>query len=183
MQRLTGWMTEPELLEIDDGVSAAQLGEYGRDRQAEGEGAVDAGLLDEDLDPDYAAVARAGAINRKLIENGTDLLPNGFVRLLSVSDDVTSVRRVCRRPMAIGVGGLSLRVDARTGEVEEIRLMGRDLPTPQALDDDESEDGRAIDAVPRSSDAEPGAGALPTPPDEDRERPTGSAPDPEQDVE
>ena len=49
--------------------------------------------------------------------------------------------------IAIGVGGLSLRVDARTGEVEELRLIGRNLSPSKAINGNPS-DEHAIDAEP-----------------------------------
>jgi hypothetical protein len=127
----------PSYYPIYDGVSLAELGEDEADPE----------IADEDLDPAYAAIARANAMNRKMIESGTDVLPDGFVRFLSVSDDTITARRVYRRATAIGVGGLSLRVDARTGEVEELRLIGRNLSAPESMSGDPS-DGCAIDAQP-----------------------------------
>jgi hypothetical protein len=45
------------------------------------------------------------------------------------------------------VGGLSLRVDARTGKVEELRLIGRNL-SPSTSRNRVPGDERAIDAKP-----------------------------------
>ncbi len=127
----------PSYYPIYDDVSSAELGEDKADPE----------IAEEDLDPAYAAIARANAMNRKMIESGTDVLPDGFVRFLSVSNDSITVRRVYRRATAIGVGGLSLRVNARTGEVEELRLIGRNLSSPESMNGDPGDD-RAIDAEP-----------------------------------
>ncbi len=127
----------PSYYPIYDDVSSAELGEDKADPE----------IAKEDLDPAYAAIARANAMNRKMIESGTDVLPDGFVRFLSVGDDSITARRVYRRATAIGVGGLSLRVNARTGEVEELRLIGRNLSSPESMYGDPGDD-RAIDAEP-----------------------------------
>jgi len=139
--RVTIVGSAPDYYPINDDVSSAELG----DDEADPE------LAKEDLDPIYADIARANAMNREMIESGTDVLPDGFVRFLSVSDESTTARRVYRRAIAIGVGGLSLRVDARTGEVEELRLIGRNLSPSRAINGDPSDD-RAIDAEPTTPD-------------------------------
>lgn len=108
---------ERRLLNRNDPVEASELGisaEKGSDARA-----------DDELDPAYGAIARANAINKAMVESGTDALPGSFIRFLSVSDDLISVRRVYHRGIAIGVRGLSLEVDAATGKVRKIRLMGR----------------------------------------------------------
>jgi hypothetical protein len=120
---------------IDDDVSAVELGEPDDE----------AGSKDEDLDPTYAGIARANALNQKMIASGTDVLPDGFIRFINVSEDAISARRVYRRATAIGVAGLSLTVDPATGAVERVRLIGHGLagagrPEPEAPDADEPSD-------------------------------------------
>jgi hypothetical protein len=127
-------VSEPDLIE-DDEPSAAALGYEVDDSEDDSD--------DVELDETYAAVARAHAMNQKLIDSGSDVLPDSFIRFLRVSDELTTARRVFRRPTAIGVGGLSLEVDARTGEVEAFRLMGRRLDLRRGSEDDD-----AIDAAP-----------------------------------
>jgi hypothetical protein len=80
---------------------------------------------DDDLDPAYAAIARATAMNRAMVESGTDALPDGFMRFLTVTDERISLRRVFRRGIAIALRGLTMQVDPQTGAVQTIRLMGR----------------------------------------------------------
>jgi len=128
---------------LDDDVSAAELGDDD----------VDPEIARDDLDPSYASIARANAMNRELIESGTDALPDSFIRFLSVSEHSTTARRVFRRPMAIGVGGLSLRVNAGTGEVEAIRLIGRNLSPPRPTNRVASEEG----VVGAEADLDPAA--------------------------
>jgi len=135
--RVTIVRSVPDLYPDFDEVSSAELG----DNEA------DLDISEEDLDPTYAAIARASAMNRKMIESGTDVLPDSFIRFLSVSDDATTARRVYRRPIAIGVGGLSLRVNAQTGEVEKLRLIGRNLSVAESTNR-VGRDDRAIDAEP-----------------------------------
>jgi hypothetical protein len=135
--RVTIIGSTPAYYLIDDDVSSAELGDED----------VDPELAKEDLDPIYAPIARANAMNRKMIKSGTDVLPDGFIRFLSASDGSITARRVYRRAIAIGVGGLSLRVDARTGKVEELRLIGRNL-SPATSTNRVSGDERAIDAMP-----------------------------------
>jgi len=135
--RVTIVGSAPDFFPDNDDVSALELGDDD----------VDPEIGEEDLDPTYAAIARANAMNREMIESGTDVLPDGFIRFLSVSDDATTARRVYRRAIAIGVGGLSLRVNAQTGEVEALRLIGRNL-SPSEPTNRVPADDRAIDAEP-----------------------------------
>jgi hypothetical protein len=133
---------------LDEDVSPAELGQEEDDPE----------LATKELDPAYAAIARANAINRAMAESGTDVLPDSFFRYISLSDEASTARRVFRRPVAIGVGGLSLRVDARTGRVEELRLMGRGFGAP-TRGEEGADRGRALDAEPASpmpdQDSEP----------------------------
>lgn len=152
--------SDPAVLDlVPDDTTAAGLG-Y---EDYEGDDTQDKSA-EVDLDPTYAAIARAHAMNAKLIDSGADVLPDSFIRFLRVSDELTTARRVFRRPTAIGVGGLSLEVDARTGEVESFRLMGRNLDVTRSFDDGE-EGTSAIDAEPTTPiETNPPAGAAPTAP-------------------
>jgi hypothetical protein len=69
------------------------------------------------LDPVYGAFVRADAINTRLEEMAVDDLPNGGVRFLAVTDESMALRRVWPRPLAIGVRGLFLEVDVKTGNI------------------------------------------------------------------
>ena len=88
------------------------------------DGNVDDSKADDDLDPAYAAIARATAMNRAMVESGTDALPDGFLRFLTVTNERISLRRVFRRGIAIAVRGLTMQVVPQTGAVQQIRLMG-----------------------------------------------------------
>ena len=72
---------------------------------------------DDTLDPAYGAIARAQAINESLRESGTDTMPDGFIRFMTVSPNYIAARKVWRRPLAIGVKGVTLEVDKETGDV------------------------------------------------------------------
>ncbi|MFZ8977784.1 MAG: hypothetical protein ACO2Y9_11885 [Pseudohongiellaceae bacterium] len=90
-------------------------------------------LPDHSLDPAYTAFVRANAINEILIESDVDDLPGGYLRLISVTDDSVTVRRVWQRGLAIGARGLTLKVDKATGQIMRSSNMGRMLrlpPTP-----------------------------------------------------
>ena len=78
---------------------------------------------DHELDPIYAAYARARAINEVLIDTDADIVPGGFIRFLNVMDDSVTVRRFWQRGLAIGVRGIRLRVDRATGQVQAIDLI------------------------------------------------------------
>jgi len=148
-------VSEPELFEIGSKeTSSAGLG-YEDD-------GYEAAAAEVELDETYAAIARAHAMNQKLIDSGSDVPPDSFIRFLRVSDGLTTARRVFRRPTAIGVGGLSLEVDVRTGEVEAFRLMGRRLHVRRGLAGDDDSD--TIDAEPA------------TPTDDERPAPGGETP-------
>ena len=84
--------------------------------------------VDDKLDPVYGAFARAQAINRVLMESNTDRVSGSIVRFLSVTDDSVSIRRIWKRGIAVGVRGLTLEVDTRTGKVVRIGAMGVPLP-------------------------------------------------------
>jgi len=62
-----------------------------------------------------------------MYESGTDALPDGFTRFLTVGPDYITARRIWRRPLAIGVRGVTLEVDRRTGEVVRLGWMGQPL--------------------------------------------------------
>lgn len=92
---------------------------------------VSEALLDHSLDPAYTAFVRADAINEILIESDVDDLPGGYLRLISVTDDSVTVRRVWQRGLAIGARGLTLEVDKATGQIMSSSNMGRmSLPPP-----------------------------------------------------
>lgn len=88
-------------------------------------------IPDHSLDPAYTAFVRANAINEILIESDVDDLPGGYLRLISVTDDSVTVRRVWQRGLAIGARGLTLEVDKATGQIIRSSNMGRmSLPPP-----------------------------------------------------
>jgi hypothetical protein len=81
-------------------------------------------ILDHALDPAYAAFVRANAINELLIKSGSDDLPGGFLRFVSITDESVTIRRVWQRGLAVGVRGLTLEVDKFTGDVIRSGNMG-----------------------------------------------------------
>ena len=81
------------------------------------------------LDPVYGAFVRADAINTRLDEMAVDDLPSGSVRFLAVTDESMALRRVWPRPLAIGVKGLFLEVDVKTGNI----LAGGAMHWPVSL--------------------------------------------------
>lgn len=85
---------------------------------------------DHSLDPAYTAFVRAQAINEILIASDVDDLPGGYLRLISVTDNSVTVRRVWQRGLAIGARGLTLKVDKATGQIMRSSNMGRMLPPP-----------------------------------------------------
>lgn len=88
-------------------------------------------IPDHSLDPAYTAFVRANAINEILIESDVDNLPGGYLRLISVTDDSVTVRRVWQRGLAIGARGLTLEVYKATGQIIRSSNMGRmSLPPP-----------------------------------------------------
>ena len=91
---------------------------------------------DDKLDPIYGAFARAQAINRVLMESNTDRVPGGIVRFLSVTDESVSMRRIWKRGIAVGVRGLTLEVDWRTGKVLRIGPMGVPLHEDKPKEED-----------------------------------------------
>ena len=82
---------------------------------------------DDVLDPAYAAIVRAQAINKAIRDDGADVLPDGFVRFLSISSSFQSMQRIWRRPVAIGARGLTLEVDTVTGEILASGMIGQPL--------------------------------------------------------
>ncbi len=80
---------------------------------------------DDNLDPAFGAFVRANSINDILIDSDNDDLPGGFVRFLSVTDDSVSLRRIWQRGLALGVRGLTIEVNAQTGEVLRMWPMGQ----------------------------------------------------------
>ena len=85
-------------------------------------------IPDNVLDPAYAAFVRAGAINELLVETNADVLPGGFLRFVSITDDSITVRRVWQRGLAVGARGLTLEVDKVTGAVLRAANMGSMVP-------------------------------------------------------
>ncbi len=69
------------------------------------------------LDPIYGAFVRAQAINDVLVASNANDSPGSLLRFLSVTDNSVSVRRIWPRGLAIGVRGLSMEVDAATGDI------------------------------------------------------------------
>ena len=136
-------VSEPDLFELATKKTYAAGLDYKDDES-------DPDSAEVELDETYAAIVRANAMNQRMIESGTDVLPDSFIRFVRVSDEFTTVRRVFRRPTAIGVGGLSLQVDARTGEVGALRLMGRRLHVGLGFAEDAGDPG-AIDAEPATT--------------------------------
>ena len=88
-------------------------------------------VSDHVLDPAYTAFVRAEAINDILIESDAHDLPGGFLRIVSVTDDSVTVRRVWQRGLAVGARGLTLKVNKVTGQIMRSSNMGRmPLPSP-----------------------------------------------------
>jgi hypothetical protein len=87
-------------------------------------------IPDHELDPVYAAFVRAAAINEILIESDMDDLPGGFLRMISVTDDSVTLRRVWQRGLAIGARGLTLEVDKASGQILRSNNMGTLRPPP-----------------------------------------------------
>jgi hypothetical protein len=81
------------------------------------------------LDPVYAAFVRAQAINNLLAEGDAEDAPGGIVRFLTVTDEAVSIRKIWPRGLAVGVRGLSLEVDAPSGNV----LSSRPLMWPASV--------------------------------------------------
>jgi hypothetical protein len=82
---------------------------------------------DDDLDPTIVPVERARAINESMKKAGTDTLPNVLTRFLAVGDDSVTVRKVWRRPLAIGVRGITMEIDRNTGDILRMGPMGQPL--------------------------------------------------------
>ncbi len=76
------------------------------------------------LDPIYGAYLRADAINDIFRESDAYEYPGGFTRFVSVTDESMSLRRTWDPGLAIGVRGITLEVDAETGEVLRAGPMG-----------------------------------------------------------
>ena len=92
--------------------------------------------VDDKLDPVYGAFARAQAINRVLMESNTDRVTGSVLRFLSVTDESVSIRRIWKRGIAVGVRGLTLEVDWRTGKVVRIGPMGVPLHEDKPKEED-----------------------------------------------
>ena len=103
--------------EEDEDLEASEL-------QPAEERALDADDENDEVDPAFGAFMRAEAINNVLMKTDHDDLPGGFVRFLSITDDSVSVRRTWQRGIAVGVRGLTIELDARTGEVVRLWPMG-----------------------------------------------------------
>ncbi len=69
------------------------------------------------LDPAFGAFLRAQAINEVLVASNTADSTGSVLRFLSVTDHSASVRRIWPRGLAIGVRGLSMEVDAASGNI------------------------------------------------------------------
>jgi len=108
------------LISGDDDVEASELGLVDMEDDDEDE-------HDDDLDPTLAPVARAQAMNASMRKSGTDALPDGFVRFLTIGPDSVTVRKVWRRPLAIGVKGVTLEINKVTGDVVRMGWMGQPL--------------------------------------------------------
>ncbi len=107
-------------LEGEDDVEASELGLTDMEDADDDED-------DDELDPTLAPVARARAMNDSMKKSGTDALPDGFVRFVTIGPHATTVRKVWRRPLALGVRGLTLEVDKATGDIIRIGWMGKPL--------------------------------------------------------
>ena len=79
---------------------------------------------DHVLDPAYAAFVRANAINELLIEANADVLPGGFIRFISITENSITLRRVWQRGLAVGMRGMTLEGDKDTGVVVRAATMG-----------------------------------------------------------
>ncbi len=90
------------------------------------------------LDPIYGAYVRANSINDIFRESDAYEYPGGFTRFVSVTDESMSIRRTWDPGLAIGVRGITLEVDAETGEVLRAGPMGlalRQLTEPVLASD------------------------------------------------
>ena len=117
----------------------SRAGDAGKDRRGvcgdrDGADELDAGVDAEEFgearelgNRRVVPVARARALNEQMRKSGTDILPDGFVRFMAVSDEAVTVRKVWRRPIAIGVKGVTLEVDKYTGDVLRMGYMGSPL--------------------------------------------------------
>jgi len=83
-----------------------------------------------ELDPQFAAFARAKEINEALAASNVDDSPSAFIRFISVTEDSMTMRRTFRYPFAIGVRGLTLEINAATGEIIDVWPMGWSPPAP-----------------------------------------------------
>ncbi len=87
-------------------------------------------LVATKLDPIYGAFVRADSINKILRSTNSDVFPGGSVRFISVTDESVALRRIWQRGVAVGVRGLTLKVDAATGNILAAGPMG--IPLPEA---------------------------------------------------
>jgi hypothetical protein len=81
-------------------------------------------LVASKLDPIYGAYIRADSINDIFRESDAYEYPGGFARFVSVTDESMSLRRTWDPGIAIGVRGITLEVDATTGEILLAGPMG-----------------------------------------------------------
>ena len=102
--------------------SATEADENGDEPEVQEEN-DDGAAMNHAVDPSFAAFARAKAINQALFDADADDFPGGFIRVLSVTDDSVSIRRVWRHGVAVGVRGLTLEVDTNTGTVLRSGVM------------------------------------------------------------
>jgi phosphate-selective porin OprO/OprP len=78
--------------------------------------------------PELAAVQRARAMNEALAEAQTGEGIDGSIQFVAMADEVLGLRRSWPRPLAVAVRGLTLEVDAATGEIVRSAPIGVELP-------------------------------------------------------
>ena len=79
-------------------------------------------------DPAVIPFRRADEINRLLAASNNNRLPDGVMRIVSVTENSASLRQVWSRGLAIAVRGVTLEVDKNTGAVIRMGAMGAPLP-------------------------------------------------------
>ncbi len=70
----------------------------------------------EIIDPSLSFVEQAKKVNEFLAQSRSQSVPGGFVQFVSATDTAVGVRRVWDRPIAIGIRGITVRLD-RDGNV------------------------------------------------------------------
>ena len=118
-------------------LTVQSLGSYSEDKKIEADSIGEYVPGDEDakLDPKYAAFARARQINDELGAGDVADGPVSSVRFVSVADDSLTIRQMFNYPIAIGARGITLEVDAGTGEVRSAWRMGQNTgPAPTAVE-------------------------------------------------